>query len=385
MSKKVLIRGPLLSQSGYGVHSRQVFRWLLDKDYDVTAQVLPWGITPWYLNGNALDGLVEKIMNCTGEPKEKFDYSFQVQLPDEWDTSLAHKNFGITAAVETNFCNGGWIQACNRMDGVIVPSNFTAGVLNNSGKLTTKVHVIPESFPDCFNQPHKSTKFLNMRTKKNFLLFGQLTSPVPEQDRKNTFNAIKWFCETFKNRKDVGLVIKTNMGTNSTLDKAVTVKSLQRVLDAVRVGKYPKVGLLHGNVDDADLFNLYSDETMVGLISATRGEGYGLPMIEAAAAGLPVLATDWSGHKTFLQDGSWIPVKYRMTAIPPGRVDNRIFMENAMWADPDESSFKSGLNTLLKKRVYYRNQAQKTREKVIKQFSQKAVEKYYNEFLEDLG
>ncbi|MZH03619.1 MAG: glycosyltransferase family 4 protein, partial [Nitrospinae bacterium] len=382
--KKVLIRGPLLSQSGYGVHSRQIFKWLLSEGYDVSCQVLPWGITPWYLNQESLGGLIGEIMKRTAQPNVKPDYSFQIQLPDEWDTSLANKNFGVTAAVETNFCNPAWIQACNNMHGVIVPSNFTAGVLKNSGKLSTRVHVIPESFPEEFEKDLKPTKFLNSKSKHNFLLFGQLTAPTPELDRKNTVNAIKWFCEKYKNRKDIGLIVKTNMGTNSTLDKRISVPALTQVLDQVRVGKYPRVTLVHGNMTNEELFEMYCDKTIVGLITATRGEGYGLPMIEAAACGLPVLATDWSGHKTFLQEKSWLPVNYVMKPIPNERADNRIFMQHSMWADVDEMHFKSQLGELFKKRVYFKQNCLKSRETILSKFSQKSVQTLYNSFLDEL-
>lgn len=382
---KVLVRGPLLSQSGYGVHSRQIVKWLLAARHEVSCQVLPWGVTPWYLNAEDLDGLVGQIMARTAMPQSKLDYSFQIQLPDEWDTSIANKNFGVTAAVETNFCNPLWVAACNDMDGIIVPSNFTAGVLQNSGKLTTKVHVIPESFPVEFNGEIKSTRFFNLKSKRNFLLFGQLTAPTPELDRKNTFNAIKWFCEQFDGRKDVGLVIKTNMGTNSSLDKRLTVRTLKKVLEEVRPGKFPRVNLLHGNINNDQLFKMYCDNTLVGLITATRGEGYGLPMIEASAAALPVLATNWSGHKTFLQDGSWIPVKYKMIKIPNERVDNRIFMEHSLWADVDEKDFKSSLKKLYNGRAELRKNAAKTRKTILEKFSHSAVSKLYDGFLQELG
>jgi glycosyltransferase involved in cell wall biosynthesis len=381
---KILIRGPLLSQSGYGVHSRQIFRWMLNKGYDVTCQVLPWGITPWYLNPESLSGLIGQIMKRTGTPEQKFDMSFQIQLPDEWDSSLASKNFGITAAVETNFCNPGWVAKCNEMDGVIVPSNFTAGVLKNSGKINTPLVVIPESFPKYFEKDLKPNKFLSTKSKHNFLLFGQLTAPTAELDRKNTVNAIKWFCEKFKDRKDIGLVVKTNMGTNSTLDKRISTRTLKSVLEKVRTGSYPRVHLLHGNMKDENLFRLYNDKSLVGLITATRGEGYGLPMIEAAACGLPVLATDWSGHKTFLQDGCWIPVDYQMKSIPQEKVDNRIFMQNSMWADPLEDSFKSGLKKMFNERQRYKQKCKKARTKIISKFSESSLEKLYDQFLQEL-
>ena len=382
---KVIVRGPLLTQSGYGVHSRQIVKWLIDAGHEVSCQVLPWGITPWYLNSDSLDGLVGKIMERTAEPQTKPDYSFQIQLPDEWDTAIANKNFGVTAAVETNFCNPTWIAACNNMDGVIVPSNFTAGVLRNSGKLTTRVHVIPESFPDEFSNEAKSTRFFNLKSKRNFLLFGQLTAPTPDLDRKNTFNAIKWFCEQFEGRKDVGLVIKTNMGTNSSLDRRLTVRTLKKVLNEVRPGKFPRVTLLHGNITNEQLFKMYCDRSLVGLITATRGEGYGLPMIEASAAGLPVLATDWSGHKTFLQDGSWIPVKYNMIQVPNERVDNRVFMQHSLWADVDESDFKNALKKLYNGRSELKKNAAKSRKTILDKFSHIAVSKLYDSFLQELG
>ena len=138
-------------------------------------------------------------------------------------------------------------------------------------------------------------------------------------------------------------------------------------------------------MDNNELFEMYCDKSMVGLITATRGEGYGLPMIEAAACGLPVLATDWSGHKTFLQEGSWLPVKYTMATIPNERVDNRIFMQHSMWADVDEVDFKTQLGKLFKKRVYYKQNCLKTRSNILSKFSQKSVQALYNTFLDELG
>jgi len=98
--KRVLLRGPFLTNSGYGVHSRQIARWALSKpDWDVKFLVLPWGINPWLVDRELEGGLVGRIMDRTNVTKgERFDLSFQVQLPNEWDTSFASGQCG---------CDGG--------------------------------------------------------------------------------------------------------------------------------------------------------------------------------------------------------------------------------------------------------------------------------------
>ena len=81
--KNVIIRGPLLSMSGYGTHSRQVWRWAKTQNFNLTSQILPWGITPWYLNPDDLDGMVGRILSKTlpgGDPKG-YDISVLTSTP----------------------------------------------------------------------------------------------------------------------------------------------------------------------------------------------------------------------------------------------------------------------------------------------------------------
>ena len=145
--KKVILRGPSLTQSGYGVHCRQIASWLLTKEIDLKFQALPWGDTPWILNPDSHAGLIEKIIkNTVDSLTEKFDVSFQLQLPNEWDSNLAKFNVGLTAAVETDICNRQWIDACNKMDMVIVPSTHAANSLKQTGDVSKPLLVVPEAF-----------------------------------------------------------------------------------------------------------------------------------------------------------------------------------------------------------------------------------------------
>jgi len=137
--KNVLIRAPLLSISGYGVHSRQIYRWLKTyEDINVKTHIVNWGRTSWLVNPDFHNGLVGEIMKSSTDVHKGFDLSIQVQLPNEWDPNLSRINVGVTAAVETDRCNPEWINCCNRMDAVIVPSEHTKSVLVNSGNLTPR-------------------------------------------------------------------------------------------------------------------------------------------------------------------------------------------------------------------------------------------------------
>lgn len=341
--KRVLVRGPVLTQSGYGVHARQVARWLLERtDLEVEFQALPWGDTPWIINSETNNGLIGKIMSKTVDPNgRKYDVSFQVQLPNEWDSKLAAFNIGITAGVETDRCNPEWVSACNNMNMVIVPSNHTKKCLTSSGGIRTPLHVVPESFSDSILESVGThTDNLTFSTPFNFLIFGQLTGNNPENERKNIFYTIKWLCETFKNDKDVGIVVKTNSGRNTCIDRKIVNQTFEALLKEVRGGIYPRIHLLHGDMSDEEVASLYRHPQIKALVSLTRGEGYGLPILEAAASGLPVIATGWSGHLDFLSHGRYVEIDYDLKEIHPSRVDNRIFMQGTKWSQTKEDDFK---------------------------------------------
>ena len=340
--KNVVIRAPMLTASGYGVHSRQIFKWLMGReDFNVSTQCVPWGHTSWIVNPDYEDGLIGEIMSRSNpESKNKYDMSFQVQLPDEWDVSLASINIGISAVVETDRCNQEWVDAVNKMDLVIVPSNHAKLALTNSGEVTTPIIVVPESYHENIDVKNDKPIKLDIDTNFNFLIIGQLTGSTPGTDRKNLFQTIKWLCEIFSDDPSVGVILKTNNGKNTKIDRELTKRNIKSLVNEVREGEFPKVHLLHGYLDPSEISSLYVDKKVKCFVTLTRGEGYGLPILEAAASGLPVIATNWSGHLDFLKYGKFIPVNYGLGDIPDDRIDNRIFVKGSRWAEPIESDFK---------------------------------------------
>ncbi|MAF25501.1 hypothetical protein CL634_08020 [bacterium] len=381
--KNVIIRAPLLSVSGYGVHSRQVFKWLTRReDFEVFSQVVQWGNTSWMISGDMEDGIVDEIMKSSRECPAKPDISFQVQLPDEWDNNLANINIGISAVVETDRCNPKWIECMNKMDAVIVPSRHVKDIVENTGRVTTKLFIIPEWYYEDIDLNKECNIDLNIDTKFNFLSIAQFTGNEPDTDRKNLFYTLKWFCESFSNDKDVGLIIKTNHGRGTKIDRHITKNKIRQVLGQVKTGEYPKIHLVHGNMTSDEIISLYRHPDVKCLLSLTRGEGFGLPLLEASACGLPVMATNWSAHLDFLNLGKFIPIKYKLEEIPSDKVDQRIFFQGMKWANPDENDFKIKIKKFRNKYSIPQQWASSLSKRVALEFSASSVIKKYNEMLE---
>lgn len=390
MSKKtVMLRGPILTQSGYGIHCRQIARWLFDLadktgNIDVVTEPLPWGQTPWLVDVYAHDGLVGRVIQSAGK-RDRYDVSIQLQLPNEWNPFLADYNVGITAGVESDTCNPAWISAINRMDLVIVPSNFAKQCFENTGELKTKVVVIPEAFIDSILKPELPTLDLELDTDFNFLVFGQVTGNNPENDRKNLFYTVKWLAEQFRDVSDVGVVVKTNTGRNTVLDRIRTTNLLSQLIAEVkRESEFPKFHLLHGDMTDDEVAALYRHPKIKGLVTATRGEGFGLPILEAAASGLPVLATGWSAHTEFLNKGKYVKFDYRLETIHPSRADGQIWMPESKWANVKEDDFKHRVKKFHESAATPRQWAAELKEKLQKEYSYEAIADLYTETLKDV-
>ncbi len=373
--KKVIVRGPLLSISGYGVHARQVYSWLKTKpDLKITTQITPWGNTTFMVNPIE-NPITQMIMSDSSNATDSADVSFQIQLPDEWDPGCAKTNVGVTAAVETDKCNPDWINRCNQMSHVVVPSSFTAGLMRGTGNITSPLSVIHEGFD---NDIVSDGEVVSVPGNFNFLIISQLTSFESDSDRKNLGNTIKWFCDAFKDDPEVGLVIKTNLGRATSIDKMNTLSVLKKHIGDVRKGPFPKIHVIHGDMSTKELGSLYRHPSIKCLVNLTRGEGFGLPMLEAAANGLPIIATNWSGHLDILSLGKFIPVDYTLQKIPDSRVDGRIFMKDTRWASPSEEDFKRRIKKFRTSHITPTEWARDMMPKVRNNFSMQSIYAQYD-------
>ena len=387
--KRVLLRGPVFSKSGYGEHTRQIYKYLKTKNVKIDIQALNWGTTPWHLNSIELGGLIGSMQNdCQQISGEKYDVTIQCQLPNEWDPNLGKHNIGVTAGIETTLCHPSWSSIhLEKMDKVIVPSKFAKRSLESNGlKSSTPIEVVPEAYYEELSEenPEKLSEIESLPTNFNFLTVGVLTGDAPESDRKNLFYLIKWFVEEFKKDKNVGLVIKTNKGRDTSLDKILTKRLLKQVLGELGHKGKPRIYLLHGEMSRKEMTSLYNSRKIKAFISVTRGEGFGLPFLEAATAGLPVIATNWSAHKEFLDLGRWISFGYDLKPVAESKIDGEIFVKGAKWAEVREDDFKKKVRNFYKKPALPSQWSKELSEKLREDYSIDSVIRKYDSVLGEI-
>ena len=395
MIKKVVLKGPVLTNSGYGVHCRQVFKALIARE-NIDLYVIPteWGNSSWILDSKFNNGIIENILKHAKKPQQNvlFDESFQVLLPDEW-TNIAIKNIGITAGFEADIVKSSWIDCVNEMDYVIVPSEFTRNAFVKTSKenninILKEIKVINEWYYDEFDKLEENIlenedfdrKILqNLEYDKNILIMAQITSNSAISDRKNIIKTIE-DAVTFVNDKDIGVVLKINAGKYANSEKAKIEFLLK---EEIGKEKLKKVSLIFGSLSIKELYMLYKSEKISCMLTGTRAEGWGLPLVESAACGLPIIATNYSSYKEFLED-DFLGIDYDLINFCH---DKRFVDVNTMpkWAEYDSGDMQNKLEYFFKNKQKH-DEIAECRQKIIKQkYNSTAIINNYIDFFKNIS
>jgi len=398
MKKRILVRGPVLSRSGYGEQTRFALRSLkAHEDYfDLYVVPVGWGQTGWIWEDNEerrwLDSLIKKTIEHQ-QQQGQYDVSVQVTIPNEWE-KLAPINIGYTAGVETTKVAPQWIEKSSLMDHIILVSNFAKDVYKNTSYQATnnetgevvndfRCEVPMTAVNYCIRRFEGDPLDLDLDCDFNFFASAQWGP------RKNLENMVKWFVEEFIDQ-EVGLVLKANWHNDSVSDRYHTNARLEQLL-----AEYPKrkckVHLLHGSLTETDMHALYRHPKIKAIISATHGEGFGLPLFEAAYNGLPVIAPAWSGHCDFLfmpskdkktgkekSNAMFATVAYDMAPIQKEAVWDGVLQADSLWCFPKQGSFKMRLREVKKDYGRFKKQATQLQKYIIKNFTE---EKMYDQFV----
>jgi len=401
----VLVTGPVGTRSGYGAHSRDICRSLIDMDkFDVKIWPVRWGSTPQdaLSESNSQDKpIIDRLLqepNMSRQP----DVHIHIVVPNEFQP-LGKYNIGITAGLETTLCPPEWIEGLNRMHFNIVPASSIKKSIESTvwdkhdNQTQQKVGVIKSEkpmevlFEGADTNIYKPTKefskdlveeFKGIKEDFCFLFVGHWLQGKLGHDRKDTGMLVKTFLETFKNHKNPpALVMKTSGATPCILDREDILKKIEQIKSTVK-GNLPSVYLLHGDLRDEEMNGLYNHPKVKAHVTFTHGEGFGRPLLEASLSEKPVIASNWSGHLDFLNDKEAVLLPGSLNDVKKESLMKGMVVEGTQWFTVN---YVYASNVLKDVHENYKNYVVKAKKLSIKnqtKFSLDAMTKKFEEILD---
>lgn len=359
MNKKIVFAGPVGTRSGYGARSRDICKSLINLGYDLSIASVPWGTTPQ----DALDPKNPddaQILNRihTGPITSQPDIFIHCTIPNEFQ-KVGKFNIGLTAGIETDACQPEWIEGCNRMDLVLTSSNHSKNVFEKiefekRDKATNQVvekikckvpiEVLMEGIDTSvyfksnqFKHDELKTYLDKIPESFSYLFVGHWLQGDLGQDRKDVGMLVNTFLNTFMNEPEnnrPALILKVSLAGFSLIERHSIEDRINQIQQMIRdsgfTGKFPNIYILYGDLSDSEMNELYNHPKVKAMVSFTKGEGYGRPLLEFTTTGKPVLASNWSGQIDFLHSDYSYRLPGGVNKVHPSAV-NQWIIEGSNW------------------------------------------------------
>lgn len=387
---KCVISSPFATQSGYGHHAREIITNLIERKdpaWDIKLLSMPWGHTPFTYPVS--DNWRQRTLPLPLQFQP--DIFVQITVPTEFQP-IGKLNIGVTAGTEGDICPPEWIDYINRMQIVIVPTNFTKDVFVNTAKahnklITCNLIVVPEYFDELVYTTLNAGGDLDIlnqiEEKFAFLSVGHWLSGDIGEDRKNISGVVYSFVNAFKGKKNMpALVLKTSGATYSIMDRMDIENRISQVLNQPQFYnvKLPNIYLVHGDLTDDEMNSLYNHPKIKAMYSLTKAEGFGRPLLEFATTGKPMIVPFYSGQCDFLNQEFIVEVKGQLTPIHP-TAQNEFLINGAKWFTPDYNYAENLLKGVFENYKNYIDNAKRLRYQVNQTFTKSAVQPKYDELV----
>lgn len=250
---------------------------------------------------------------------------FQACSPPDFDLKTQARIRIGRATFETDRLPEGWRPRCLEMDEIWVSSRFNADVFEASGIPASRIRILPIGIDAGTFRP--GVKPMPLPHARGF----RFLSVFDWHDRKAPELLIEAFLREFRHEDDVSLILKVSQN----VDRSFSIEDrlfyfIEREL-GLKLEEIPPILLLRGKLSEPEMASLYAAAHCFVLPS--RGEGWGIPYMEALACECPVIATRWSGQLDFLHDGNSDLID--LDGLVPVAVDcNHEIFAGQRWAQP---------------------------------------------------
>ena len=385
MKPLFIISSAFDTYSGYGARSRDLIKAIIETNkYNVRLLSQRWGNTPFgFCNDNPEWKYLYDLMLPNNQLPKQPEIWMQITVPNEFQP-VGKYNIGCTAGIESTICPVEWIEGINRMDLTFTSSehskkvfeeskfevrNKETNALEKNVKLEKPVEVLFEGANTDIYKVIDTPCSLDIQIKEKFayLFVGHWMAGNMGEDRKNVSLLVKAFYETFKNKTNKpALILKTSQVGSSYMDREEILKKIKQIKKTVNSNNLPNIYLLHGDFTDEEMNEIYNHSKVKAMISLTKGEGYGRPLLEFTLVKKPLITSGWSGQIDFLNPEFTNLIGGQLTAVHPS-TQNQFLIPESMWFSPDHGQIGHYLKDVFEN---YKNYTEKAKRQSFKSKSE---------------
>jgi glycosyltransferase involved in cell wall biosynthesis len=258
-----------------------------------------------------LPGPLQRVHRDGLSSEAPLPHPADIEVRHQWPPDLSVPASGrlvILAPWEFGSIPRSWLDGLAGADEIWVPSEYVRGMYLDAGLPGDKVAVIPngvdlETFAPAPAGERESGGPLR------FLFVGGLVG------RKGPDILLEAWCRAFAGREDVELVVK-DFGAGGIYRDGLR----QPIRAWAAAGHLPRVTLLDAELEREALADLYRSCDV--FVAPYRGEGFCMPVLEAMACGLPVIATGGGPTDEFCPPQAGWRIASQRAWLPTARVGN---------------------------------------------------------------
>jgi len=362
MQNNLILKAPIMGFTGYSIVARKLINALYNlKPNNVSLEEFKWVYS--VSAGYNFDDIKSSMHAKKNKFKKEDTALIHLSIASEFEENKGYALNCAYSMFETNSIPFEWVNGCNKLDRLFVPTKFNKQTFSNAG-VTKPIDVLPFGVDTDFFNPN-TAKFKTFPNTFNFL------SVCLMSDRKSYELIIRAFLELFSQNSDVSLVLRWYLNPDNPEDYKIVQNYIRSVRDEMKI--YTGNIFIINQVEESMMNSLYTSSNV--LLAPFRGEGWGLPIIEAASCEIPVIATNWGGVTEYLTDEETLLLDYKLSPVPKNqRADywmNIAGNEGHFWAEPNYQQLKEYMIEVYNFYPIYKIKAKKLRRKLVDNFQWK--------------
>lgn len=370
MNLNIKYCGPGRDYSGYGEANRHDIAALLETGIAVTGQY-----PSYVMEVSDFGPLGRKVMAVENKP---LDYKIKIlhTTPNVYMQYMEPEKYHIarvfweTDKLPLDFAT--YVQAC---DEVWTGSQYNKQAIINAG-ITKKIYVIPEAIDTSLDVD--SIKPYEIEEKDTFKFY----SIFEWTERKNPQALLTAYWQEFEGVTDVSLNIKTYLDNFSVGKKTEIDNSIRLLKKKLPLSHYASLNLSRRLMDRHQVYRFH--KTFDCFVSAHRGEGWGVPQMEAMLLGKPIISTNCGGIHEYLEHGvNALLIPYTLTEVDNTR-NTQWYTKDQQWAEIDILKLRKAMRQMYENEKKRKEIALAGQEAVKKLFSLKAVGELMRNRLEEI-